>query len=82
MVVAADASGAVVWGIGITAPPVPISPGVDVRRAAHRDAPGNGLGEAGDEDCAAPRIRGGHSGDDTERDEEAVLGAEDELAHA
>lgn len=40
------------------------------------------LGEAGDDDQRAGRMRGGHAGDDAERDEQAVLGAEHELADA
>ncbi len=48
--------------------------------AAHRDAAGDRLGEAGDEDRRPPGVRRRHPGDDAERHQQPVLGAEDELA--
>ena len=50
--------------------------------AAHRDRARDRLGKAGDDDQRAGRMRGRHAGDDAERDEQTVLGAEHELADA
>ena len=54
----------------------------EVGAAAHRDRPRDRLGKAGDDDQRAGGMRGCHAGDDPERDEQAVLGAEHELADA
>ena len=43
---------------------------------------GDRLGQSGDDDQRACRLRGSHTGDDTERDEQTVLGAEHELSDA
>ena len=52
----------------------------EVGAAAHRDRARDRLGQAGDDDQRAGGMGGGHPGDDPERDEQAVLGAEHELA--
>ena len=52
----------------------------EVRAGAHGDRPGEGLGQAGDDDQRLRRIGGGHAGDDAQRDEQAVLRPEHDLA--
>ena len=54
----------------------------EVGAAAHRDRARDRLREASDDDQRARGMRGRHAGDDPERDEQAVLGAEHELADA
>lgn len=54
----------------------------EVGAAAHRDRPRDRLSKAGDDDQRAGGMRGCPAGDDTERDEQTVLGAEHELADA
>ena len=54
----------------------------EIGAAAHRDRPGDRLGEARDDDQRAGGMRGRHAGDDPERHEQAVLCTEDELADA
>ena len=52
-----------------------------VRPAAHRNGPGDGLGDARHEDHRAPRIGRGHAADNTERNEKTVLETQHQLAN-
>ena len=54
----------------------------EVGAAAHRDRARDRLGKTGDDDQRAGRMGSRHSGDDPERNQEAVLRAEHELADA
>jgi len=47
--------------------------------ATHRDRTGHCLGKTGDDDQRTGRVSGSHASHDPERDEQTVLGAEDEL---
>ena len=54
----------------------------EVGAAAHRDRASDRLGQTGDDDQRTGGMRGRHAGDDSKRDEQAVLGAEHQLADA